>query len=102
MGVQGEEFGAKAATLWGSCADCELSRYPSSHPHHLWSFRQEVQNPVAGGGWDAKVCLLPDKLAWADGVEGRTVVLEEHPGICSAAFQVLQGVVKGYCYRVVH
>lgn len=51
-----------------------------NHPPILWSFCQEIQNPVVGGSWD---CHLPDQLAQADGTEGRTVVQEEHVDIRS-------------------
>jgi len=91
--VQGEEFWAEAAALWGSCADCELGRHPSSHSHHLWSFCEKVQNPVAGGSWDAMVCQLLSQFAWTDCVKGRAVIQEKHPSIRAAAFQVLQSVV---------
>lgn len=91
MGVQGEEFGAEAGALWRSSADGELSRHVSSHFHHLLSVCQKVWNPVMGGCWDGEVY----QLAWADGVESKAVVQEEHPDICSAAFQVLQSVVQG-------
>lgn len=76
--------------------------HPSSHLYHLWSFGQEVQNPVASRSRDSYVCQRHDQSALAYCVECRTVVQKEHPGICFAVLQVLQGVVEGYCYSVVH
>lgn len=55
---------AQAAALWGSCADYELSRNQSSHPHHLCAFCQDIHDPVAG----------LTQLVQAVGIEGRTIV----------------------------
>lgn len=96
MCVQGEESGAEAAAaLWSTGADRDLSRHPSSHLHHLWSFCQKIQDPVAGGSRDSESFQLNNQSAWADGGECRAVVQEENPDIHSAAVQVLQAVVKG-------
>lgn len=95
MCVQGEESGVEAAALWSTGADRDLSRHPSSHLHHLWSFRQKIQDPVAGGSRDSEIFQLNNQSAWADGVECRAVVQEDHPDMRSAAVQVLQAVVKG-------
>lgn len=61
---------AETTGLHCSGADYELRGDPSSHRHHLWSVREEFQNPVAGGSLDHEV----SQLTWSDGVKSRSIV----------------------------
>lgn len=88
VGVESEEPGTEATSLWRSGAGREFGGAHSSHPYNLWSVHEEVQDPVAGGS----------QLSRPDGVEDRAVVEEDYPCICSTAVQVFQRVLSAFSF----
>lgn len=98
MRIKGVEFGAETATTWGSCLHFELSRCPILTTCGLSVRKSRFQLQSQ----DAKVRQFLIQLAIVDNVGRRTVILEKHCSIPSAAVQGLQSVVYRCCYRIVH
>ncbi|TWW63772.1 hypothetical protein D4764_03G0007800, partial [Takifugu flavidus] len=55
----------------GPHTDCELSRDPLSHPHHLWPVCKEVPDPVTGGCRCWSVESKDHDIYWPVEAEGK-------------------------------
>ena len=87
LGEQGAQQRAEDTPLGDHCFKSQCGGGVVTHPHNLWSARQEVQDPVAEGGIQPQTSELGVELGANNGVaaELKSIKIILTPSRCSSS-----------------